>query len=99
MSDDAFRLDASARLRVAPAATRLVGAELLVNTGGATAPVQRLGGIGPYLWQELASGRTIGELVDTLAEETGAPAERIHRVVVEFAARLVDADLAEAVPG
>jgi len=94
---DAGRLDASIRLRLAPAATRVVGDELLVNVGGATAPVQRLGGIGPYLWEEFAAGHSIGAVVERLRAVTDTPADRVERVVADFAASLVDADLAEPV--
>ena len=98
MSDDTTTLDPSVRLRIAPAATRWVGNELLVNVGGATAPVHRLGGIGPYLWNEFVAGRTIGEVADSLQGATRAPAHKIEQVVRDFAAQLVDVDIAEPIP-
>ena len=45
------RINRSTRFRLAPAATRRLGSDLLVNAGGATASVQRLMGTGPELWE------------------------------------------------
>ena len=52
-------LDPSARLRIVPAATRMLGSDLLVNHGGATAPVQRLVGSGPELLFSAALVETV----------------------------------------
>jgi Coenzyme PQQ synthesis protein D (PqqD) len=90
-------LDPSTRLRLAPAATRRLGSDLLVNAGGATAPVQRLMGTGAELWECFARGLSVGEAVTLLAQRTGAPAD-VERNVVEFGTALVRAGLAEPLP-
>jgi hypothetical protein len=93
----ARRIGRSTRFRLAPAATRLLGADLLVNAGGANAPVQRLMGTGPELWECFSRGLTVGEAVDHLAARPGAPAD-LEANVVAFGASLVSAGLAEPVP-
>jgi hypothetical protein len=90
------RIDRTTRLRLAPAATRLLGSDLLVNVGGATAPVQRLLGTGPELWECFARGFTVGEAAAHLAPREGAPAD-IEANVVAFGTSLVRARLAEPV--
>lgn len=85
----------SDRLRLAPAATRALGPDLLVSVGGATRSVERLAGSGPDLWRSFGAGLTIGEAARHLAEQTGAAPARVEAHVVEFAAALVAAGLAE----
>lgn len=88
-------IDRAVRLQLKPAATRMVGAELFVNAGGSTAPVQRLGGAGPELWAEFAAGRTIAEAAATLVARTGASPSEVEAVVQAFAQQLLHAELAE----
>ena len=88
-------LDPADRIRLAPAATRRLGAELLVSVGGATRPVERLSGSGPELWQSFAEGLSLGDAAFRLAERTGAELAVVEPHVVAFATRLVEADLAE----
>ena len=57
------RIESSTRFRLVPAATRRLGSDLLVNVGGATAPVQRLMGTGPELWECFERGCTVAEAV------------------------------------
>lgn len=83
------------RLRLAPAATRAIGTELLISVGGATRPVERLAGSGPELWRAFGDGLTIAEAAHDLAKRTGAAPERVEAHVLEFAAALVAGDLAE----
>jgi hypothetical protein len=85
------------RLRLAPAATRALGDDLLISVGGATRPVERLAGSAPGLWRSFGDGLTIGEAARQLAERTGAAPDRVEAHVVEFATALVAADLAEPV--
>jgi hypothetical protein len=96
VTDPQALLDPDVRLALAPAATRRVGADLLVNHGGATEPVRRLDGVGPQLWAAFAAGSTIGEAAASMAERTGASPPDVERVVRTFATELVRAGLAEA---
>lgn len=89
------QLDRAVRLRLRPAASRRVGADLLVNVGGATASVQRINGAGPELWSAFAKGHTIAEAASALAEHTGSSSDEVERVVLAFATQLVQAGLAE----
>jgi hypothetical protein len=90
------RIDRSTRFRLLPAATRVLGPDLLVNVGGATAPVQRLMGTGPELWHCFEQGFTIAEAAAHVADRDGAPAD-IEANVVAFGTSLVRARLAEPV--
>lgn len=89
-------IDLSTRFRLAPAATRMLGSDLLVNVGGATASVQRLLGTGPDLWWCFSRGYTVSEAVTYLASRDGAPPD-LEGNVLAFAASLVETGLAEAV--
>jgi hypothetical protein len=89
-------LQPSDRIRLAPAATRALGADLLVNAGGATAPVERLSGNGPALWQAFGRGLTIEEAAVELAASTGVPVGEVEPHALAFAGALVRARLAEA---
>ncbi len=89
-------IDLSTRFRLAPAATRMLGSDLLVNAGGATASVQRLLGTGPDLWWCFSHGYTVGEAAAHLATRDGAPAD-LEANVVAFGQSLVQANLAEVV--
>jgi hypothetical protein len=91
-------LGPSDRLRLAPAATRVLGTDLLISVGGATRPVERLAGSAPELWRAFGDGLTIAEAARQLAERTGASATRVEAHVLEFASALVANDLAEPVP-
>jgi hypothetical protein len=91
-------LEPSDRLRLAQAATRELGSDLLVSVGGATRPVEQLRGSGPELWRAFGAGSTIGEAAALLAERTEAPEDAVEPHVLEFAASLVSAGLAEVVP-
>ncbi len=91
-------LDPSARLRIVPAATRMLGSDLLVNHGGATAPVQRLVGSGPELWFALGRGLSIAEAARDVSSKVGVAVEGIEENVLRFAAALVDTGLAEVAP-
>lgn len=88
-------LEPSDRIRLVPAATRVLGRDLLVNAGGATSPVERLAGTGPELWWSLARGLTIAEAATTLADRIGAPLVEVEAQVLQFATALVEARLAE----
>lgn len=96
MSDAQGLLDRDVRLTLAPAATRRVGADLLVNHGGATGPVRRLDGVGPQLWAAFADDQTIAQAAASMTERTGASGPDVERVVRTFATELVRAGLAEA---
>ena len=87
----------STRFRIAPAATRALGSDLLVNVGGATAPVERLMGSGSELWHLFAAGCTVSEAAARLAAREGAPAG-FEDTVLEFGASIVRAGLAEPIP-
>lgn len=93
--DQPPQLQGAVGLRLAPAASRMVGADLLVNVGGSTAFVQRIDGAGAELWSAFADGQTIAEASATLAERTGASPIEVRRVVFAFAAQLIQANLAE----
>ncbi len=86
------------RLRLAVAATRKLGADLLVSVGGATRPVEQLTGSGPDLWRSFAEGLSLGDAAFRLAERTGTDLDVVEPHVVAFATRLVEADLAEVAP-
>ena len=88
----------SDRLRLIPSAARRLGPDLLVSVGGATRPVERLTGTGPELWGSFAAGLTLGEAAARLAQRTGATLSTVEPHVLEFAAALVDAGLAERTP-
>jgi Coenzyme PQQ synthesis protein D (PqqD) len=88
----------SDRLRLVPGATRRLGPDLLVSVGGATRPVERLTGTGPELWGSFAAGLTLSEAAARLAQRTGATVATVEPHVLEFAAALVDAGLAERMP-
>jgi hypothetical protein len=88
-------IDSSARVRLAPAATRMLGADLFVNVGGATAPVKRLMGSGPELWWGFSQGLTIAEVAAQHQARTGVPYADVEARVQRFASELVDANLAE----
>jgi hypothetical protein len=90
--------ESSDRLRLVPSATRRLGPDLLVSVGGATRPVERLTGTGPELWGSFAAGLTLGEAAARLAQRTGATLSTVEPHVLEFAAALVDAGLAERTP-
>lgn len=89
-------IDLSTRLQLVPAATRTLGADLLVNAGGATTSVQRLLGTGPELWQCFARGFTVAQAVAHVVGTEGAP-DDVEASVLEFAASLVRMRLAEPV--
>ena len=89
-------IEGSTRFKLAPAATRLLGSDLLVNVGGATAPVQRLMGTGPELWHCFARGLTVAEAAAHLSTLEGAPADA-EADVVAFGTSLVRAHLAKPV--
>jgi len=88
-------LGPSVRLRTEPAATRMFGRDLLVNAGGAEAPVQRIMGAGVDLWWAFSAGQSIGEATEQMAERTGVPAAEVQTHVVKFATELVRVHLAE----
>lgn len=88
-------LDPSVRLRLMPAATRRLGADLLVNVGGAEAPVHRLVGAGSELWWAFAAGLTLGEAAKYVGEQTNVSRLEVEQHVVAFAADLVRVGLAE----
>ena len=88
-------LGPSSRLEFRPAATRMIGADLLVNVGGATGLVQRLDGAGPEIWKAFAGGQTIAEAATTLADRAGTSPSQAVRIVHDFATELVRAGLAE----
>lgn len=83
------------RLRLEPAATRRLGADLLVNVGGATAPVHRLVGAGSELWWAFAAGLTLREAAAEVGAGTSASAAEVESQVLAFAAELVRVGLAE----
>ncbi len=89
-------IDLSTRFTLVPAATRRLGADLLVNAGGATASVQRLLGTGPELWWCFSRGYSVGEAVAHLASREGAP-DDLEANVLKFANSLVATHLAEVV--
>jgi hypothetical protein len=91
-------LEPSDRLRVVPSAIRRLGPDLLVSTGGAIRPVERLTGSGPELWRAFAAGLTLGEAASRLAESTGASVTTVEPHVLEFAEALIQAELAERAP-
>lgn len=92
---DLSDFDLSDWVRLAPAATRVVGSDLLVNAGGATGSVERLVGSGPELWWAFDQGLTLGEAAARLTARTGAPPDVVEAHVLKFAAALVEAGLAE----
>ena len=87
-------LDPSARLRIVPAATRMLGSDLLVNIGGATAPVQRIVGSGPESWSAFEQGLSIAEATTEVSSQVGVAVPGIEANVLRFAAGLVEAGLA-----
>ena len=91
-------LEPSDRLRLLPNATRRLGPDLLVSAGGATRPVERLTGTGPELWGSFAAGLTLAEAAARLAQRTGATLASVEPHVLEFAAGLIHARLAERTP-
>ena len=91
-------LDPSTRLKLVPAATRMLGSELLVNAGGAAAPVRRIEGTGPELWFAFERGLTIAEAATNISARANISVQDIEAIVLRFAAALVDADLAVPVP-
>lgn len=86
------------RLHLAVAATRGLGADLLVSVGGATRPVEQLTGSGPDLWRSFAEGLSVGDAAFRLAERTGTDLDVVEPHVTAFATRLVEAGLAEVAP-
>ena len=88
-------LDPSVRLRLMPAATRRLGADLLVNAGGADAPVHRLIGAGSDLWWAFAAGLTLREAATYVSDQANATPDEVQAHVVNFAADLVRVGLAE----
>ena len=95
---DTRALGLSDRLRLAPCATRRVGSDLLVSSGGASAPVERLTGNGPELWAYFSSGLTLADAAARLARRLQAEPSTVEPFVVEYAEALVRARLAEPVP-
>ena len=95
MSHRQLDLGPSTRLEFRPAATRMIGADLLVNVGGATGPVQRLDGAGPEIWKAFTGGQTIAEAATALAKRGGTSPSQAVRIVHDFAAELVRVGLAE----
>ena len=87
-------LEPSARLRIVPAATRMLGSDLLVNHGGATAPVQRLVGSGPDLWFAFGRGLSIAEAANEVLSQVGTVVPGVEDNVLRFAAALVETGLA-----
>lgn len=85
----------SRRVRLAPAATRMFGSDLLLSVGGATGPVKRLTGSGPELWRAFGQGDTIAEAAARVAARTGESPEELETHVAWFAAALVEEHLAE----
>jgi hypothetical protein len=88
-------LDPSQRLRLMPAATRRLGADLLVNVGGAEAPVHRLVGAGSDLWWAFAAGLTIREAATYVGGQATTTPDEVESQVVAFALDLVRVGLAE----
>ena len=86
------------RLKVPPSATRALGPDLLVNVGGATAPVHRLTGTGPALWRCFDEGRTLGDATEQVSRETGTAVADLEPHVQRFATWLLEARLAERAP-
>jgi hypothetical protein len=91
-------LDPSTRLKLVPAATRMLGSDLLVNAGGAAAPVRRIEGTGPELWFAFERGLTIAEAAANISARASMSLQDIEAIVLQFATALVDADLAVPVP-
>jgi hypothetical protein len=85
-------------VRLEPAATRTLGAGLLVSAGGAERPVEALVGTGPDLYAAFAAGLTIAEAAASLAESTGSDIDEIEPHVIAFASQLVEKQLAKAAP-
>jgi hypothetical protein len=93
----AWALKPSDRLRLQRCATRRLGADLLVNVGGATTPVERLTGGGPELWSYFGAGLTLADAAARVAEGVGAPVASVEPYVLDYAEALVRAGLAERV--
>jgi hypothetical protein len=93
--EETSALEPSDRLRLARCATRRLGADLLVNVGGATGSVERLTGGGPELWGYFGAGLTIADAAARVAERTGAPVADVEPHVLDYAEALVGAGLAE----
>ena len=91
-------LDPSTRLRLVPAATRMLGSDLLVNSGGATAPVRQLVGTGPELWFAFARGLTVAEAAAHISDCASVPVHEIEANVLSFATSLIELDLAVPMP-
>ena len=87
-------LEPGDRLRIPGTATRALGPDLLVNVGGATAPVHRLTGSGPALWRCFRDGSTLSDTTEQVAQDTGTTVD-LEPYVVRFATWLLDARLAE----
>jgi hypothetical protein len=96
--DEAPALGPADRVRLVPCATRRLGADLLVNVGGATGRVERLTGVGPELWGYFGAGLTIAEAAARVAERVGDVAAGVESDVLDYAAALVRAGLAEPEP-
>lgn len=89
-------LHRSVRIRILPSATRRCGPDLLVNAGGATAPVQRIGGAGPDLWNAFSEEMTIAEASAAIARLHDINPAEIEQLVQSFAKMLIGAGLATA---
>lgn len=89
-------IDRLTRLQLVPAATRMLGSDLLVNAGGAATSVHRLLGTGPELWWCFAQGFTVADAAAHLAGRDEEPAD-LEANVLAFGASLVRAGLAEPV--
>ncbi len=78
-----------------PAATRFLGAGLLVSVDGAAGSVEALVGTGPELYTAFSHQMTIAETAASIADSSGESVTDIQPQVIEFAERLVATNLAE----
>jgi hypothetical protein len=90
-------LTSTDRIVLVPAATRQLGADLLISAFGAAGAVERLSGRGAELWRLLGEGLTLAEAAAALSERTGAPLDKVESRVIEFADTLMAAQLASVV--
>jgi hypothetical protein len=93
--DESRALEPSDRLQLLPCATRRLGADLLVNVGGVTTPVERLTGRGPELWGYLGAGLTLADAAARVADGLGTSVASVEPYVLDYAEALVRAGLAE----
>lgn len=69
---------------------------LLVPIRGHLADLQclySLGGVGPFVWDEIDGQRDLGQILDALVSRYDAPEERLAEDLLEFVAILEEAGL------